>query len=90
MFCSSVLDELLRQCHTVIQSFKKFSGKGDAVEDSEDVYYHFAGAAIACMLHTRYDKLKQNAANEQLSQETTILERLSIYNRQEKTTFQAA
>ena len=64
MFCSSVLDELLRQCHKVIQSFKNSSSKEDTVEDSEDVYYRFAGAAIASMLHARYDKLKQNAANE--------------------------
>ena len=84
MFCSSVLDELLKQCHKVILFFKKSFSKEDAVEDSEDVYYHFAGAAIASLLHARYDKLKQNAANEQLSQETTILEKLSIYNRQEK------
>ena len=84
MFCFSVLDQLLRQCHKVIQSFKKSSSKEDAVEDSEDVYYRFAGAAIASMLHARYDRLKQNAANEQLSQETTILEKLSIHNRDEK------
>ena len=48
------------------------------------MYCCFAGAAIASMLHARYDKLKQNAANEQLSQETTILEKLSIHNRDEK------
>ena len=90
MFCSSVLHESLRQCYKVIQSFKRSSSKEDAVEDSEDVYSHFAGAAIANMLHARYGKLKQNAANEQLSQETTILQNLAYITDMKKTTFQVA
>ena len=46
LYCSSTLDELLRQCHKVIQScIPKSSGSVDVAEDSEDVYYRFRGAA---------------------------------------------
>ena len=54
------------------------------MEDSEDVYYCFAGAAIASMLHVRYDKLKQNGDSKQLSHKIMILGKLSINNRQDK------
>jgi len=52
----------------------KSSDNVDVVEDCEDVYYHFAGAAISSMLHSRYKKLKQHCDDDQqLSEETTIL-----------------
>jgi len=52
----------------------------DPVADSEDVHYHFGGAAIASMLHSRYEKLKQHSGDDkQLSEETNILQKLSIH-----------
>ena len=86
LYCSSTLDQLLRQCHKVMQSFsKKSSGNAEVTEDSEDVFYRFGGAAIASMLHSRYEKLKQHCGDDQqLSEETTILQKLSIHKKEDK------
>jgi len=43
----------------------KSSGSVDVVEDCEDVYYHFTGAAISSMSHSRYEKLKQHCGDDQ-------------------------
>ena len=78
LYCSSTLDELLRQYHKVMQSYAtKVSGSVDVAGDRGDVYYQFRGAAIASMLHSRYEKLKQHCGDvRQLSEETTILQKL--------------
>ena len=69
-----------------MQKFKKSAdAQKDPIPDCEDVYYRFGGAAIASMLHNRYDKLKQHLGDdEQLSEETTILQKLSIHAEQDK------
>ena len=86
LFCSCVFENLLQECHKVMQKFKKLADvQKDPVADSEDVYYRFGGAAIASMLHSRYEKLKQHSGDDkQLSEETTILQKLSIHKEQEK------
>ena len=58
--------------------------------DSEDVYYHFGGAVIASMLHSRYEKLKQHSGDDkQLSEETIILQKFSQIKSKRRNTFQA-
>ena len=58
----------------MIHSFeKKSSGTVDIEADNDAVYYRFAGAAIASMLLSRYEKLKEHPGDTQLSEETTIL-----------------
>jgi len=48
------------------------------------VYYRFGGAAIANILHSRYEKLKQHCGgDQQLSEETTILQKLSIHKKED-------
>ena len=85
LYCSSTLDELLKQCHKVIQSFEKKSSDPIDVEADDDVvYYRFGGAAIASMLHSRYDKLKEHPGDKQLSEETTILQKISIHKKEDK------
>ena len=86
LFCSCVFENLLQECHKVMQTFKKSADvQKDPVADSEDVYYRFGGAAIASMLHSKYEKLKQHSGDDkQLSEETTILQKLSIHKEQEK------
>ena len=84
LYCDCVYEELLRQCHRIIESENQIL---DATSvESEDVYFRFGGAAICNMLHSRYTKLKVCSFNqkEKVSQEITILQQLSVHKTEDK------
>ena len=83
-YCGSVYDEFLRQCRVAIQPTS--ATEEDFMEESEDVYYRFGGAALASMLKTRYNKMKKstNANEDQVSLEISILQRISTHEEKEK------
>ena len=78
--CSAVFDYLMQK---VVEQHKceqteSGSDQSQAVgiqEDSDDVYYRFGGAALAAMLHLRYDKLKTapNSEKDTIRAQITVL-----------------
>jgi len=56
------------------------------VEDDQDTYLYFGGAALASMLHLRYDKMKDakfdDKSTVQISEEITILQRINSYTKE--------
>ena len=58
----------------------------DTVTDveSHDVYFWFGGAAIASMLHDRYDKIKTSQQKDQISKEITLLQKVSVHKKGKK------
>ena len=56
LFCSSVYDASLQECHSVLHAGDNPSLSVVPEKDSDDVYPRFGGAALAAMLHSRYDK----------------------------------
>lgn len=54
LLSSCIFNELLSQCHSVVQP--KSTCNVDIAE-SDDVYYWFGSAAIASLLHGRYEKI---------------------------------
>ena len=76
LYCSSVYDELLRKCHSTIESTCQ-SDAQPSVADPDDVYYRFGGAAIASMLHSRYAQIKVGSLNakHKLSIEISVLQK---------------
>ena len=85
LFCSCVYDELLRTCHSAIEVSQPTVQS--LSKDSNDVYYRFGGAAISSMLHSRYTQIKSCALpqKERVSLELSVLQKLSIHNKEEKT-----
>ena len=83
-FCSSVYNELLRQCQVAINP--PIPATVTVNQDSDDVYYRFGGGAIADMLKLRYTKMRSpNCTNkDQISLEITILQGLSVHRENEK------
>ena len=77
---SSVFNELLSQCHSVIQPENEVCSSDSGME-SNDVYYWFGGAGIASLLHGRYEKIKTCTLQQkdQVSKEITLLQKLSIH-----------
>ena len=84
LFCDSVFEELLRQCHRIIEPSNQILDSASV--ESEDVYFRFGGAAICSMLHSRYAKIKSCSLNqkEQVSQQITILQQLSVHKTEDK------
>ena len=84
LFCSCVYDELLRTCHSAIDTTQPTTQARS--EGSDDVYYHFGGAAISSMLQSRYTQIKSCtlAQKERVSLELSVLQKLSIHNKEEK------
>ena len=55
LLSSCIFNELLSQCHSVVQP----SNTCDLdIVESDGGYYRFGGAAIASLLHGRYEKIK--------------------------------
>ena len=56
------------------------------MEDEKDTYLRFGGAALASMLHLKYDKLKSVKFDDkhtlQISEEITILQRINSYTKE--------
>ena len=84
LFCSCVYDELLRTCHSAIDTTQPTTQAPS--EGSDDVYYRFGGAAISSMLQSRYTQIKSCilAQKERVSLELSVLQKLSIHNKEEK------
>jgi len=84
LFCDCVYEELLRQCHRIIESDVQVPDT--TIVESEDVYFRFGGAAICSMLHGRYTKIKSCSLNqkEKVSQEITILQQISVHKKEDK------
>ena len=75
-----MFNELLSQCHSVIQPENEVCSSDSGME-SNDVYYWFGGAGIASLLHGRYEKIKTCTLQQkdQVSKEITLLQKLSIH-----------
>jgi len=80
-----VYDELLRKCHSTIESTCQ-SDAQPSVADPDDVYYRFGGAAIASMLHSRYAQIKVGSLNakHKLSIEISVLQKISVHKQEDK------
>ena len=85
LFCDCVYEELLRQCHRVIEPDSQIPDDPTGAE-SDDVYFRFGGAATCTMLHSSYTKIKSCSLNqkEKVSQEITILQQLSVSKTEDK------
>ena len=85
LLCSSVFNEFLIQCHSVIQPENEVCDLDSEIE-SDDVYYRFGGAAIASLLHGRYENIKTCTLQQkdQVSKEITLLQKLSIHDKDKK------
>ena len=85
LLCSSVFNELLTKCHSLIQPENEVGGVDSGME-GEDVYYRFGGAAIASLLHGRYEKIKNctELQKDQVSKEITLLQKLSVHEKDKK------
>ena len=74
--CGAVYNYFLKRVSTVQQSIlEPTSSTSPLSQDADSVYYRFCGAAIANMLHTRYDK-RHSCKQEQkeiLEQEIQVL-----------------
>ena len=72
LFCGCLYDELLHQCHRIIEPDIQASEL--CSEDSEDVYYRFGGSTLRNMLHNRYTKIKSCPLNQKdrVSEEITV------------------
>ena len=79
-----LFDELLRQCHRIIEPDIETSEL--CLEDTEDVYYHFGGSIICSMLHRRYTKIKSCPLNQKdrVLQEITVLQQLTVHQKEDK------
>jgi len=84
MFCDCVYEELLRQCHRIIESDSQVPDI--TTVESEGVYFRFGGAAMCSMLHSRYTKIRRCSLNQKkkVSQEITILQQLSVHKKEDK------
>ena len=84
LFCGCLYDELLRQCHRIIEPDIQASEL--CSEDSEDVYYRFGGSTMRNMLHSRYTKIKSCPLNQKdrVSQEITVLQQISVHKKEDK------
>ena len=85
LYCGNVYNELLHRCHSVIETSSQPDVQSTSV-DSDDVYYRFGGAGISSMLHSRYARIKVCALpdKQQLSLEISVLQKLSIHQKEEK------
>jgi len=82
-YFSAMYNELLRQCQIAIKPSKPIPVA--VCEDTDDVYYRFAGRAIRDMLSTRYKIIEASSKNyNQISLEITLLQRLSVHTKEEK------
>ena len=54
LFSSAIFNYFLRQCHVLLEPKQKATV---VMEDEKDTYLRFGGAALASMLHLRYDKM---------------------------------
>ena len=83
LFSSAVFNHFLQQCHQFLQ---KKQETPEISEDRNDTYLRFGGAALAAMLHTRYDKMKAGNSDDEkrrhISEETTILQRVNSYTKE--------
>ena len=84
LFCGCLYDELLRQCHRIIEPDIQASEL--CSEDSEDVYYRFGESTLRNMLHDRYTKIKSCPLNQKdrVSEEITVLQQLSVHRKEDK------
>lgn len=85
LLCSSVFNELLNKCHSLIQPENEVGGVDKGME-GEDVYYRFGGAAIVSLLHGQYEKVKNctELQKDQVSKEITLLQNLSVHEKDKK------
>ena len=83
LYSSAVFNHLLWQCHGVLQ---KEQETAEISEDGKDTYLRFGGAALATMLHLRYDKMRADNLEDQkrrrISEEITILQRINSYTKE--------
>jgi len=84
LFCDCLWgEELLWQCHRVFEPSVQFP---DSSADSEDVYFHFGGAAMCSMLHNKCAKIKNCVLSQKdkVSQEITVLQQLGVHQKEDK------
>jgi len=85
IFCNCVFNKLLSLCHAVIEPESAVNGASADIEgDRDDVFYKFAGASIAKMLHNRYEKIQDSQQKGQISNEITLLQKLSVHDKDKK------
>ena len=84
LFCGCLYDELLRQCHKIIEP--NIQASELCSEDSEDVHYRIGGSTMSNMLHSKYTKIKSCPLNQEdrVSQEITVLQQISIHKKEDK------
>jgi len=79
LYLSAVFKYFLQQCHRVLP---KEQETVELSEDGMDTYLCFGGAALATMLHSRYDKIRASSLDNEkrrlTSDEITILQRLNL------------
>ena len=80
-----MFNELLTQCHSVILPKNKVCDVDSGIE-SDDVFYQFGSASIASLLHGRCEKIKTCTLQQkdQVSKEITLLQKLSIHDKDKK------
>ena len=83
LLSSAIFNYFLRQCHGLLETKQKATV---VTEDDKDTYLHFGGAALASMLHLRYEKMKgvkfDDKNVKQISEEITILQRINSYTKE--------
>ena len=84
LFCGCLYDELLCQCHKIIEPNVQASEL--CSEDSEHVYYRIGGSTMSNMLHSKYTTIKSSPLNQEdrVSQEITVLQQISIHKKEDK------
>ena len=83
LFSSAIFNYFLSQCHSLLEP-KHIAMV--VTEDDKDTYLRFGGAALASMLHLRYDKMRivkfDDKNTQQISEEITILQRINSYTKE--------
>jgi len=83
LYSSAVFNYFLRQCHRILQKEQETT---EISEDGKDTYLRFGGAALATMLHLRYDKMRASNLDDEkrrhVSEEITILQRINSYTKE--------
>ena len=80
LYSSAVFNYFLQLCHKFLETEQ---ATVEISEDGKDTYLRFGGAALAGMLHLRYDKMRAGHLDDQkwrqISEEITILQQINSY-----------
>ena len=79
MFSSAIYSVLLKTVHDTTTQSVVTNPASVQLEDSDDVYFRFGGAAICEMLHVRYKQIKKctESKREKLNSEIDILQAIN-------------